>query len=65
MPKIQIGSKVSAVNQRLAAAMVKMGKAQLVTKDEKPPKVESPKAEAPQAEKPRTYKRKDMTAEVK
>lgn len=62
MPQITMGGKVVTVNPKLAAALVKMGKAEYVTKDEQPEPV---KDEVPQAEaKPkRSYSRKDMRAE--
>lgn len=55
MPQIKIGSKIINANDKLAAAMVKMGKAQYLKDEKEEPKEEEPKVK-------RAYKTKDMKA---
>lgn len=59
MPTIQIGSKITVANAKLAAALVAMGKAQYVQDGEK---VEAPKDENETDKPKRTYKTKVLKA---
>jgi hypothetical protein len=62
MPVIKMGGKTQNVSDKLAAALVKMGKAELVADESV---VEAPSANEPETlEKPRkTYKTRSMKAE--
>lgn len=60
MPQIKIGSKSINANDKLAAALVKMGKAQYFKEEKEELKEDETKEEAPKVK--RAYKTKEMKA---